>query len=136
MTFELETTVSTIATPAAVWALWSDSDTWSQWDPAVERVVLDGPFEVGATGTLTLTGPMEVPFLLETVEPDARYLDRLTIGELVVQVDHLVRAHPEGGSEITVRTTVEGPGSDAIGPMVTADTPRALESLVRLAENA
>jgi hypothetical protein len=40
-----------------------------------------------------------------------------------------------GGTEITVSTTIEGPGADDVGPMVTADAPVALAELVRLAEN-
>ena len=31
-------------------------------------------------------------------------------------------------------TTIDGPGADAIGPMVTADAPVALEALVAQAE--
>jgi hypothetical protein len=67
------------------------------------------------------------------VEPGARYLDRLTIGDLVIRIDHEVVAEP-GGAAITVRTTIEGPGADDLGPMVTRDTPRALATLVELAQ--
>jgi carbon monoxide dehydrogenase subunit G len=94
MTFEHSGTVTTTAPPAAVWKLWSDVATWATWDPGVDDVSLDGPFAVGASGTLTLRGGIEAPFTLEVVEPDARYLDQLTIGELVIRIDHLVRATP------------------------------------------
>jgi hypothetical protein len=40
----------------------------------------------------------------------------------------------DSGAEITVRTTIEGPGAADVGPMVTNDTPVALEALTRLAE--
>lgn len=133
MTFEFERTVRTTASPADVWALWSDPGSWSAWDPAVQSVALEGHFAEGAAGTMVLAGPMEAPFVLEIVEPGARYLDRLTIGELVIRIDHLVAA-VDGGAEVTVRTTIEGPGADDIGPIVTQDTPVALEALVALAE--
>ena len=61
--------------------------------------------------------------MLEIVEPGARFLDRLTIGDLVIRIDHEVTA-TDGGAEVTVRTIVDGPGADDIGPMVTGDTPR------------
>jgi hypothetical protein len=80
-----------------------------------------------------LSSGVEAPFVLEVVEPSARYLDRVTVGDLVVRIDHQVR-QTAGGAEITVRTTVEGPGAEDVGPMVTADTPRALEALVAMAE--
>lgn len=134
MTFEFERTVPTTATPAAVWALWSDPGTWPVWDPAVQSVALEGHFAEGAAGTMTLAGPMEAPFVLEIVEPGARYLDRLTIGDLVIRIDHIVIA-TDSGADITVRTTIDGPGADDIGPIVTNDTPVAMAKLVEMAES-
>jgi hypothetical protein len=125
--------VTTTTTPAAVWALWSDIVTWPTWDPAVEEVSLDGPFAAGTAGTMTLRGGIEARFTLEVVAPDARYLDRLTMGDLVIRIDHVVR-EVSGGTEVTVSTTIDGPGAEDIGPMVTADAPLALEALVALAE--
>lgn len=133
MTFEFERTVTTTASPFDVWLLWSDPGTWVEWDPAVNEVELDGPFVEGQTGTMVLTGPIEVPFTLEVVEEGARFLDQLTMGDLVIRIDHVV-AEVGDGAEITVRTTIEGPGADDIGPIVTQDTPVALEALVRMAE--
>jgi hypothetical protein len=133
MTFEYERTVPTTASPADVWALWSDVGSWHAWDPAVQQVAFEGHFAEGAAGRMTLTGGIEVPFVLEIVEPGARFLDRLTMGDLVIRIDHEVAA-VDGGAEVTVRTTIEGPGADGIGPMVTNDTPVALEALTALAE--
>lgn len=133
MAFEFERTVPTTASAYEVWALWSDPGTWVEWDPAVNRVELDGPFVEGQTGTMVLTGPIEVPFTLEVVEEGSRFLDQLTMGDLVIRIDHVVRS-ADGGAEITVRTTVDGPGADDIGPMVTADTPVAMAALVAIAE--
>lgn len=134
MTFEYERTVTTTATPADVWALWSDVGSWHAWDPAVQEVALEGHFAEGAAGTMVLTGGIEVPFVLEIVVPGARFLDRLTMGDLVIGIDHEVAA-TAGGAQVTVRTTIEGPGADEVGPMVTHDTPVALEALTRLAED-
>ena len=50
MTFEYERTVTTTASPDDVWALWSDIGSWHAWDPAVERVALEGHFAEGAAG--------------------------------------------------------------------------------------
>lgn len=133
MTFEHEGSIATTATPAAIWRLWSDTGTWAQWDPPVERVVLDGPFRIGTTGTLTLAGGIEAPFELTVVRAEERYVDRLTLGELVIDIDHRVEAHGDGAL-VTVHTTIEGPGADQIGPMVTADAPVALAALVAMAE--
>lgn len=133
MSFEYEHTVNTTASPTDIWALWSDVGSWHCWDPAVERVALEGHFAEGAAGTMTLSGGVEAPFVLEIVEPRARYLDKLIIGDLVIRVDHQVTA-TEGGSHVLVRTTVEGDGATSIGPLVTGDTSKALDALVGMAE--
>lgn len=136
MTFEHSQTVTTDAGTDAVWALWSDTSTWPAWDPSVVAVALDGPFEQGTTGMMTLAGPFEVPVVLAVVDAGTRYVDELTMGELVIRIDHVVTARPQGGSEVTVSTTITGPGADDIGPMVTAEAPLALAALTAAAEGA
>lgn len=135
MSFEHAGTVTCTASADAVWTLWSDITTWPVWDPSVVAVALDGPFEAGTTGTMTLAGPFDVPVSLEVVEPGRRYLDQLTMGELVIRIDHVVAPVASGGCEVTVSTTITGPGADDIGPMVTAEAPTAMAALVALAES-
>ena len=132
-TFRHVETLHTSASPERIWALWSNIATWPTWDPPVEKVVLDGPFRVGTTGHMVMAGGFEMPFELEVVHPDERYLDVLRMGELGIRVDHVVEA-AEGGSLVTVTTEVTGPGADGVGAMVTADAPTALAALVAQAE--
>ena len=133
MTFEYASTVTTSATAHDVWALWSDPGSWHAWDPSVESVALEGHFAEGAAGTMVLSGGIEVPVTLELVEPGARYLDRLDMGELRIHIDHVVK-DVDGGAEVTVTTFVTGPGAEEIGPLVIADAPQALAALCALAE--
>ncbi|GAA1165597.1 SRPBCC family protein [Nocardioides aquiterrae] len=133
MSFEYEGTVTTSASPKDVWHLWSDVGSWHCWDPSVQQVCMEGHFAEGAAGTMTLTGGVEAPFVLEIVEPCSRFLDRVTMGDLVFHIDHEVKA-TDSGSEVTVRTHISGPGAVDMGPMVAGDTPQALEALVRMAE--
>jgi hypothetical protein len=67
------------------------------------------------------------------VEPGSRYQDRLEMGDLRIHIDHVVKG-VEGGSEVTVSTTVVGPGAEDIGPVVTADAPKAMDTLCAMAE--
>ena len=133
MSFEYEDTASTSASPADVWQLWADVGSWHRWDSAVQRVALEGHFAEGAGGTLCLEGDVEVPFFLEIVEPGSRFLDRITVDDLVIQIDHIVEPAAEG-AHITVRTTVSGPGADGVAPRVAARAPTTLNALVQLAE--
>ena len=133
MDFVHTETASTSASPGDVWALWSDTSTWAAWDPAVERVVLDGPFRLGTTGTIRLAGGAEAPFTLVAVSPDVRYCDELELGGLHLRIDH--RVEPQGeGAVVTVETRVSGPGADEVGPMVVAQAPEALRLLAAQAE--
>lgn len=133
MSFEYEGTVTTSASPKDVWHLWSDVGSWHCWDPSVQQVCMEGHFAEGAAGTMTLAGGIEAPFVLEIVEPNNRFLDRVTMGDLVIHIDHEVKA-TDSGSEVTVRTHISGPGAADVGPMVAGDTPKALEALARMAE--
>ena len=133
MTFIHEESATTTASAAEVFELWGDVTTWATWDPSVEAAVMSGPFRVGTTGQLTLVGGAEVPFELTAVEPDARYLGELTLGELVICIDRRVE-DAEGGAEITVRTTVDGPDEDEAGQQVRADAPAALARLCEVLE--
>jgi len=133
VTFEYSRTVTTTATAHDVWRLWSDPGSWHAWDPSVESVAFEGHFAEGAAGTMVLTGGIEVPVMLELVEPGARYLDRLEMGELRIHIDHVVK-DADGGAEVTVSTFVTGPGAEDIGPMVTADAPKAMDALCAMAE--
>lgn len=133
MEFEHTESITTTAPPGAVWALWKDVGSWHCWDPAVETVALEGHFGEGAAGTIVLDGGVTAPFVISVVEPGRRFLDRLTMGDMLVEVDHVVR--PAGdGAEVTVSTTVKGPGAEAVGPMVVRDGPTALATLARMAE--
>jgi hypothetical protein len=46
------TSRETTATPAAVWQVWSNVDTWPEWNPDMNQSHLDGPLRVGTTGKI------------------------------------------------------------------------------------
>ena len=83
---------------------------------------MEGHFAEGAAGTLTLSGGVEAPFVLDIVEPNRRFLDRITMGDLVINIDHEVTPNGDGSS-ITVTTHIVGPGATDIGPMVDGGHP-------------
>lgn len=132
MAFTHEISEPSSASTEAVWAIWADPTTWPTWDPPVDAV--DVALEEGATGTITLAGGITAPVTIDVVEPGRRFLDRLTMGELVITIDHVVDAEGDG-CRVTVSTVIEGPGADDIGPMVTAEAPVAMAALRELAEN-
>jgi hypothetical protein len=47
-----EASLETKAAPARVWRVWSDVNTWPEWNPDMKESRLNGPLKIGATGTI------------------------------------------------------------------------------------
>lgn len=122
----------TSASPTAVMAVWHDVAGWPRWDASLVATTLDGPFTVGATGTLHPVGmPAPLPFTLTSVDTDG-FCDETALDGLVLRFVH--RVEPDGdGALVTVRVDADGPDEEQVGPAVAEDLP---ESLVALAAEA
>ena len=62
--------------PRRVWAVWSNPESWSGWNPDVRSITLDGPFASGTTGSMT-TGNGAHSIRLENVV-EGRSFDLVT----------------------------------------------------------
>jgi Polyketide cyclase / dehydrase and lipid transport len=120
----------------AVWSLYEDVTTWPQWDAEAERVTRDGPFEAGTTGTMKFKGQPPLRYRLATVRPELEFVDETPVGDLLVRVSHRLEPLAAGGVRITYETEIDGPADQAseIGPLITADFPDTMASLVALAK--
>lgn len=133
--YDYEHTVETTASPADVYALWSDPSSWPTWDTSVSSASIDGPFEPGTTGSMVVDGPMEVSFTLLEVTPGTGYLDETVIPDAAtIRFAHHAEPTVGGRTAVTVRVSADGPAAAEMGPMITSDTPDALAALVRAAE--
>ena len=47
-----EASMETSAAPAVVWRVWSDVNSWPQWNPDMKASRLDGPMKLGMTGNI------------------------------------------------------------------------------------
>lgn len=129
----------TSAAPDTVWRHWSDVEQWPRWNEGIEKITVDGPFQVGTT--LTMTPPGEDPVQLRLVEivPGTLFSDEMDAGDFAVRTEH--RLEPAGGgrTRIIYRTQITGPAADQVGPelgpAITADFPQVLAALVKLAES-
>src|SRR5712691_2101702 len=117
----------TTASPEAIWALWSDVGRWTEWDPDLEEVTLDGGFVAGARGALTPKGLDAFPFTITRAEPGHGYTDETPLPGAVLRFDHdLLSA--DGRTIIRQRVTMEGPGAnelfDQFASNIILDIPR------------
>src|SRR2546428_296168 len=129
-------TVETDVAAEAIWALYEDVTTWPSWDAQAELITRDGPFAAGTTGTMTFVGQEPLAYRLTRVEPLREFVDETPVDALVVRVSHLLEPLPGGRLRITYSAEIDGPDDEAqqVGPMITADFPDTVASLVALAK--
>jgi hypothetical protein len=122
-------------TADAIWSLYDDVTTWPSWDAQAELVTRDGPFATGTTGTMKFVGQEPLHYRLTRVVPLREFVDETPVGALVVRVSHLLEQLPSGRLRITYSAEIDGPEDQAqeIGPMITADFPDTIASLIGLA---
>jgi hypothetical protein len=120
---------------ADLWSLYEDVSTWPLWDEQAELVTRDGPFEAGTSGTMKFTGQEPLAYRLATVTPGREFTDETPVGDLLVRVSHLLEPAGDGRTRITYSATIDGPEDQAgnVGPMITADFPATIQSLISLA---
>ena len=125
------------AVPAeAIWSLYEDVTSWPSWDGEAELVTRDGPFATGTSGTMKFRGQDPLHYKLTKVEPLREFIDETPVGELVVRVSHLLEPLPSGRLRITYSAEIDGPARQAreLGPMITADFPATIRSLIARAQ--
>ena len=129
-------TVQTDVAPEAIWALYEDVTTWPSWDAQAEKITRDGPFQAGTTGTMKFVGQDPLAYRLAKVEPLREFIDETPAGPLLVRVSHLLEPVAAGRLRITYSAEIEGPEEAAqqVGPMITADFPETMASLIALAK--
>ena len=131
--FEWTHTVATTATPEQVWPLYAEVDRWLEWDSGLQAVTLDGPFAVGSRGTLQVEGQPPLVWELVEVTANASFTDVTEIpGVATLTFVHRIEPTADG-SAIVHEVRIEGPAAAQLGPMVTSDTPEAMEALARIA---
>ena len=134
MTYDYEHSIETSASPAAVWALWSDVGRWVEWDTSVSAMRMDGPFAPGGTGVMTIEGQGDIEFRLTDVEPGIGFTDETVLPVATLRFGHTMTPLPGGRLRVTHRVTIDGPAAQGMGPQVTADVPDAMAGLVAIAE--
>lgn len=137
MEWSTEASAQTTATPERVWALWSDVEGWSRWDPDVVEASLDGRFSVGSSGVLKPKGGPRLRFSLTEVTVNHSFTDRCRLPLATLDFIHALTP-ASGGTVITHRVVMNGPLTfifrRLMGSGIERGLPSAVESLARHAE--
>ncbi len=133
-----EQSIETVASPDAIWRLWSDVAGWPGWNSDIEHIEISGPFATGSTITMTPAGqePVALP-IAEAVEPSL-FVDEADLGVVVVRTVHRVERLEDDRSRVVYRMEINGPAADSVGPelgpAISGDFPETLAALVERAE--
>ncbi|RZS89568.1 uncharacterized protein YndB with AHSA1/START domain [Motilibacter rhizosphaerae] len=121
----------------AVWALYADPESWTEWDGGVDRQEFDGPLATGTTGRFTPSGADPLPFTIEHAEPGRGFTDVFELPGATLRGTHTLTPLPEGGTRITHRVELSGPAADELAPVLMPDitdgVPETVAALARLA---
>jgi Polyketide cyclase / dehydrase and lipid transport len=134
--FRYTHTIEASVSAEAIWSLYEDVKTWSDWDAEAEWVSRDGPFEAGTTGSMKFKGQEPLHYRLTKVEPDREFVDETPVAEVVVRVSHLLEPLGAQRVRITYAAEIDGPQEQAneIGPAITADFPDTMAALIARAK--
>jgi len=134
-----ENSVETTATPERVWALWSDPATWPSWNPDVESMTLNGPFQPGTTGVMKTRAGRTHQMLLAAVEPGHSFhLETSVIPG--TRFTFICRVTPgSGGATISQAIDMRGPLAPIVSPLAGGGIAKGfgplLEGLKKAAES-
>jgi hypothetical protein len=119
---------------AAVWAVWADVRCWDEWNADIERIEIDGPFEVGTRIEMKPRGADPITLRLDEVSPGRCFVDVVELDGVVVTTTHLVEPTGSDSVRIVYRTEITGPAADQVGPhlgpAITDDFPQTIAALV------
>ena len=129
---------TTTAAPSAVWGALEKLHSGTPLGPSSDSFDLHGPFAVGTTLTITPQGQEPMQSTIVELVPDATYADRTVFGDLELTFRHDLSPTTDGGTTVTHTLTIDGPGSDEVGPelgpQISGDFPVAMAELLSAAE--
>src|SRR4030081_271783 len=113
-----EASLETKAQPARVWQIWSDVNTWPEWNPDMKESRLDGPLKAGQTGVIhTRSGGKHD--VVVTIFADGRSFERESTAMPATKMAILATITPTStGSRISQAFEARGLLAPVVGPMM------------------
>ena len=108
--------IDTAATPAQVWSVYEDVDSWILWYPGATDVRLAGDLVTGARGKVTTTQGQVLPIRVSSVEREQGFVTETTIADdCTLLVRHTLAEQPGGGCRITHQAVIPRRALDLLG---------------------
>lgn len=134
---ELSFSLTIHASSEEVWAYYADLSKWAEWEKELEDITLEGAFETGTTGTMTLSGMPPMAIQLTSVVENKEFIDVTETPAGPVTFAHYLQDLPEG---VEIRHSVSmASDNQALLPMLTgifSDVPDTMFLLKKVVENS
>jgi hypothetical protein len=132
-----EHTATTDVEPGAIWTALRDLHSGIPLGEASDRFELHGPFAVGTEVSVTPQGQETMRSEIVELEEGRTYADRTSFGDLTLLFRHTLEPLSGGGTRVTHRLEISGPGADEVGPElgpeISADFPVTMNELLSAA---
>jgi uncharacterized protein YndB with AHSA1/START domain len=109
MTWQRTAGATAAARPEQVWRVLLDGRRWSQWNPGVEWMTLEGPPEPGTVLTMKPKGAPQTAFRVEAASPNALLGLVVTFGPLASMRFRWDLAPVAAGTSIVQTVAIGGP---------------------------
>lgn len=136
---QVEHSILIEAAPECVFALYADVSNWNRWDPDTKASSIDGPFQVGTSGSLTPAKGNTVRMLLTSVVPNRSFTVEAKVPLFRMVFEHELTP-ANGVTKVVHRVTFSGALAFLLGRIVGAQVnkglPTTLANLKAAAEAA
>src|SRR5688572_25821384 len=96
------------ASPADVWALWSDPARWPEFDRGVVWARLDEPFAAGSTVVLKPRGGPKARVAIESADPARGFSTHAKLPLTHLRFEHSLAPAADGGTRLASQIRVNG----------------------------
>lgn len=86
MKFSFEVTTDLL--PEEIWPFYADVNKWFEWEDDLRAISLEGDFETGAIGEMTLKDQPPMSFTLTSVIKNKQFIDETKIPDMGTIVFH------------------------------------------------
>ncbi|MGF1462486.1 MAG: SRPBCC family protein [Maricaulaceae bacterium] len=129
---------TTTAPRAAIWALWTDPQSWPRWEHELRSVKFPGPFEKGAKGSFKPTSGIGGDFIVRKVDDEIGYAITFQVPCGAILLERFFEDGAEDDTVFVQTVKFIGPSKNVFAAILTPyfrmSMPAAMERLKTRAE--
>jgi hypothetical protein len=125
-----EASLETTAVPAEVWRVWSDVNSWPEWNPDMNESRLDGQLQLGATGMINTKSGGKHDVVVTYFEDGRSFELESTALPATKMAIRATITPSDSGSRITQGFEPRGLLAPIVGPMMSGTILKTFNSVL------